>query len=256
MFPFTSGTLPSGWLLCDGSAVSTTTYAALYAVIGNTFGSNPPAGQFLLPDTRSRVLMARGQGTGLSNRARGTSLGAETSTTNAGVGTQPAYQLPAHTHGTGTLSITASGGLHTHADSAAHSHSHTDPGHHHSMYICGEAGAPGSEPGADGAGTSSFTSTGPLTANAGITVNTGHAALSSTTHTHPSSDFSGSFGYSGTGSVSGDSGELSRSACRCILLISDVPAASSTTLSTTCALSNGAFATVPPALVATFMIKF
>lgn len=40
-------------LLCDGSNVSQTTYADLYAAIGNTYGS-APAGQFKLPDFRAR----------------------------------------------------------------------------------------------------------------------------------------------------------------------------------------------------------
>lgn len=44
----TSASLPKGWLLCDGSAVSQITYAALFAVIGTTFG-NPGSGNFNVP---------------------------------------------------------------------------------------------------------------------------------------------------------------------------------------------------------------
>lgn len=46
---FSSQTVPSGWLICDGSYVSTTDYAALYNIIGNTFGS-PGDGSFPLPN--------------------------------------------------------------------------------------------------------------------------------------------------------------------------------------------------------------
>ncbi len=34
--PYAGSTAPDGWLLCDGSAVSTTTYSNLYSVIGTT----------------------------------------------------------------------------------------------------------------------------------------------------------------------------------------------------------------------------
>jgi len=46
---------PSGFLFCDGSQVSTTTYAGLFAVIGTTYNSSTPtAGNFFLPDFRDR----------------------------------------------------------------------------------------------------------------------------------------------------------------------------------------------------------
>ena len=50
-----SGNVPSGWLVCDGSAVSTTTYADLYTVLGaNAYGTDS-GGTFFLPDLRGRV---------------------------------------------------------------------------------------------------------------------------------------------------------------------------------------------------------
>jgi microcystin-dependent protein len=52
-----SGTVaPSGWLLCNGQSVSRTTYAGLYAVIGNSFGSGDGSTTFHLPDFRGRFL--------------------------------------------------------------------------------------------------------------------------------------------------------------------------------------------------------
>ena len=44
---------PTGYLLCDGSSVSTTIYAALFAVIGYTFGGS--GASFTLPDYRGRM---------------------------------------------------------------------------------------------------------------------------------------------------------------------------------------------------------
>lgn len=48
-------TAPSGWLLCDGSAVSRTTYSALYDAIGTTYGSGDGSTTFNLPNMSGRV---------------------------------------------------------------------------------------------------------------------------------------------------------------------------------------------------------
>jgi microcystin-dependent protein len=46
-------TAPSGYLLCDGSSVSTSTYAALFAVVGYTFGGS--GGSFNVPNYTNRM---------------------------------------------------------------------------------------------------------------------------------------------------------------------------------------------------------
>lgn len=50
VFPFGGSTAPSGFLLCDGSAISRTTYADLFQVIGTTYGSGDGATTFNLPN--------------------------------------------------------------------------------------------------------------------------------------------------------------------------------------------------------------
>jgi microcystin-dependent protein len=50
-----ANTAPSGWLVCDGTAVSRTTYAALFAVVSNTFGIGDNSTTFNLPDFRGRA---------------------------------------------------------------------------------------------------------------------------------------------------------------------------------------------------------
>jgi microcystin-dependent protein len=47
---------PSGWLLCDGRAVSRATYAALYTAIGITHGQGDNSTTFNIPDYRGRFL--------------------------------------------------------------------------------------------------------------------------------------------------------------------------------------------------------
>jgi len=55
-----TGTAPSGYLLCTGGLVSRTTYAALFAVIGTTFGAGDGSTTFTLPDFRNRFPVGAG----------------------------------------------------------------------------------------------------------------------------------------------------------------------------------------------------
>ena len=55
---WTTNTAPSGWLICDGTSVLASTYAALFAVIGYTFGGS--GGSFTLPDYRNRFPVGAG----------------------------------------------------------------------------------------------------------------------------------------------------------------------------------------------------
>ena len=55
VLPFAGQTIPNGFLLCDGRAVSRTTYAGLFAVIGTIYGSGDGSTTFNLPDMRGRV---------------------------------------------------------------------------------------------------------------------------------------------------------------------------------------------------------
>jgi microcystin-dependent protein len=59
---YTMETAPIGWLICDGSAVNRVIYAALFSVIGTTFGSGDGQFTFNLPDYRGAFL--RGSRTG------------------------------------------------------------------------------------------------------------------------------------------------------------------------------------------------
>ena len=54
--PFAASTVPTGWLECDGSAVSRTTYADLFTVIGTTYGSGDGSTTFNLPDLKGKVV--------------------------------------------------------------------------------------------------------------------------------------------------------------------------------------------------------
>jgi len=58
IIPWGSASVPSGFLECNGAAVSQATYAALFAVIGYTYG-NPGGGNFNLPDLTDRVAVSK-----------------------------------------------------------------------------------------------------------------------------------------------------------------------------------------------------
>lgn len=59
-----SDQIPDGWLVCDGSPVSQTQYADLYAVVQDLYGQNPPEGEFYLPDLRGRFVRGVDDGAG------------------------------------------------------------------------------------------------------------------------------------------------------------------------------------------------
>ncbi len=83
---------PSGWLECDGAAVSRTTYATLFTAISTAWGVGDGATTFNLPDLRRRTTVGRGgTGTGTLGNAVGNTGGAETHTLNT-------TEMPNHSH--------------------------------------------------------------------------------------------------------------------------------------------------------------
>lgn len=103
---FAGSSAPSGYLSCDGSAISRTTYARLFEAIGTTWGTGDGSTTFNLPDLRGRTSIGSGAGSGLTAR------------TLAGTGGEEAHilttpEMPSHTH---------TQNAHTHTQDA-HSHS-------------------------------------------------------------------------------------------------------------------------------------
>ena len=93
---FAAATAPTGYLVCDGSAVSRTTYAALFAVIGTTWGAGNGSTTFNIPDFRGRT--AIGAGTGTASDATAHALaskgGTETHTLTSAQSGVPAHNHP------------------------------------------------------------------------------------------------------------------------------------------------------------------
>ena len=87
---WSTASAPSGFLLCDGSAVSRSTYAALFAIVSTTFGSGDGSTTFNVPNYTNRM-------------PYGTTIGTTGGSANA--------TLPTHTH-TATSTVTDPGHLH------------------------------------------------------------------------------------------------------------------------------------------------
>jgi microcystin-dependent protein len=100
IMPFGGTTAPAGWMLCDGSEISISTYGALYTAIGTNFGvSGSPTTLFKLPDFRGRFLLGH-----LGSATTGIRVlndGAAETVGNYG-GAESSYitknQLPQHEH--------------------------------------------------------------------------------------------------------------------------------------------------------------
>lgn len=99
-------TAPSGWLLCDGSAVSRTTYANLFAVIGTAFGVGDNSTTFNLPDLRERFPLGW-KAAGAVGGTLGAAGGTLSHTHDSHSFTQPS----SHSHSGGAV---GTGGAHTH----------------------------------------------------------------------------------------------------------------------------------------------
>lgn len=65
VFPFAGSAVPAGMLLCGGQAVSRATYAALFAVIGTTYGSGDGSTTFNVPDLRGEFVRGLDAGRGV-----------------------------------------------------------------------------------------------------------------------------------------------------------------------------------------------
>ena len=101
--PFAGTSEPTGWLFCYGQAVSRTTYAALFAAIGTTYGAGDGSTTFTLPDLRGRVVAGQDDMGGTSaNRLTGLSGGVDGDTLGATGGSEThtltEAQLAAHRH--------------------------------------------------------------------------------------------------------------------------------------------------------------
>jgi microcystin-dependent protein len=97
--PWSDSAVPSGFLECNGAAVSRSTYADLFAIIGTTYGSGDGSTTFDLPDLQDNVAVGK---SGTKNLASTGGANTVSSTGNVGGSTANATlstsQLASHSH--------------------------------------------------------------------------------------------------------------------------------------------------------------
>ena len=100
IYMFAGSTSPTGYLECDGSAVSRTTYADLFDVIGTTYGSGDGSTTFNLPDLSGKVAMGYSQTYSL-----GSTGGSETVVLDSTELPSHSHEVPQHGHAN-TIAVT------------------------------------------------------------------------------------------------------------------------------------------------------
>lgn len=105
-------TLPHDWLVCDGSAISRTTYPDLFVVIGTTYGVGDGSTTFNIPDLRGTFIRGWDNGRGVdAGRVFGSEQDDTTRTPRVTPFTATAATSGAHTHNANT---SGAGGTHSH----------------------------------------------------------------------------------------------------------------------------------------------
>ena len=104
--PWSTASAPTGFLECNGAAVSRSTYSALFAVVGTTYGTGDGSSTFNLPNLSDNVAMGKSgtkavASTGGANTVSSTGNIAG-STANASLSTA---QLASHSHGISVFSL-------------------------------------------------------------------------------------------------------------------------------------------------------
>ena len=103
---FGNTTAPTGWLACNDAAVSRTTFARLFAVIGTSFGVGDGSGNFNVPDLRDRVPL----GFGTNNSSMGVITSAAAASAVMASASKSGVTTATNTTGSTTQSISTSTG--------------------------------------------------------------------------------------------------------------------------------------------------
>ena len=97
--PWSSASVPSGFLECNGAAVSRTTYADLFAIVGTTYGAGDGSSTFNVPDLQDNVAVGKSNNKSLASTGGANTVASSGnvggSTGNASLSTS---QLASHSH--------------------------------------------------------------------------------------------------------------------------------------------------------------
>mgnify|MGYP001173140196 CR=1 FL=1 len=97
--PWSDSSVPSGFLECNGAAVSRSTYSALFAVVGTTYGSGNGSTTFDLPDLQDNVAMGRSPTKALASTGGANTVASTGNVAVTGANhTLTTPELPTHNH--------------------------------------------------------------------------------------------------------------------------------------------------------------
>ena len=139
ILPWSAASLPTGFLECAGAAVSRSTYSALFAIIGTTYGAGDGSSTFNVPNLQDNVAVGKSNNKALASTG-GANTVAVTATGNVGGSTANATlstaQLASHTHQTIGQSSQPGGGsylLRGTSQRSATTSTGSGSGHSHNM---------------------------------------------------------------------------------------------------------------------------
>jgi microcystin-dependent protein len=124
---FAAASAPTGWLLCNGSLVSRSTYSALFAIIGTSYGVGDGSTTFGLPNLKGKIPVGY-DSSQTEFDALGETGGAKTHTLTTGEIPSHNHTQDAHTHTQNSHNHTQD--AHTHTQN---SHNHTQDAHNHTI---------------------------------------------------------------------------------------------------------------------------
>jgi|TARA_R100000081_G_C4740033_1_gene128383 microcystin-dependent protein len=101
IIPWTDSSVPTGFLECNGAAVSRSTYADLFAVIGTTYGAGNGSTTFTLPDLQDDVTVSKSGSKNLASTGGANTVASSGNIGgNSGSHTVIESEMPSHSHPT------------------------------------------------------------------------------------------------------------------------------------------------------------
>ena len=138
--PWSDSSIPTGFLECNGQAVSRSTYADLFAIVGTTYGAGNGSTTFNVPDLQDNVAVSKS-----NTKTLGSTGGANTVSATGNIGGSTANatlseaQLAAHRHQIelrdpgGAYPLGISAGYHTGGQTGNSAYTGSTTGHSHNM---------------------------------------------------------------------------------------------------------------------------
>lgn len=176
--PWTGSSVPSGWLICNGAAVSRSTYSSLFGVISTRFGSGDGSTTFNLPDLQGYQLVGADLATGPIDNTSTYRVG------SVDAGTIAAHSSEAHNHTISYADYSEISHTQSHSHSAAPTLSSSGAHTHTGTSVTSNAGQSHTHTASVGAGGSQTVTTGATSRNTSAHTHSAPSVSTGDTHSH------------------------------------------------------------------------